>query len=98
MSKAEAVIQSEYPEEVARVIAEALQADNACAKGTKIATKRRAGLVITRVRSLSIEKLLPVVDDLLSCQSLCERTLNLARKQRRETKAAPARGLESLPL
>jgi len=57
--------------------------DNACAKGTRIVTKRRGGLVVTRVRSMSIEKLLPVIDDLLSCQSLSERTLNLVKEQRR---------------
>lgn len=83
MSKVRVVMESEYPEGVARAIAEALQADNACVGGTKIATRRRAGVVITRVESLSIEKLLPVVDDLLSCQSLCERTLDLTRGLRR---------------
>jgi len=84
MAKARAVIESNYPEDVARAIAEALQPDNVSAKGTKITTRRKGGLVTTRVESPSIEKLLPIVDDILSCQALCEKTIDLARGHGRQ--------------
>lgn len=76
-----AVLTAEYPEAVAESVARALQADNSTTPETKIETARTGGVVISRVESISVEKLLPVLDDLLSCQSLCERTLEAADQQ-----------------
>ncbi len=77
MSKIKAVVESNYPEGIATAIAGALQADNHSSKETRIVTHQNDGLVRTEIESTGLEKLLPVIDDLLFCQSICERTLSL---------------------
>jgi hypothetical protein len=76
-----AVVESHHPEDVATAIAEALQADNASKKVTTVSTASEDGLVRSLVEAPTIEKLLPVLDDLLFCQSLCERTLGLTENE-----------------
>lgn len=73
-----AVLESDYRQDIADAIAKALQADNISTPETSIVTSRKGGRVTSRLESASLEKLLPVLDDLLFCQSLCEKTLILA--------------------
>jgi hypothetical protein len=46
-----------------------------------VSTASEDGLVRSLVEAPTIEKLLPVLDDLLFCQSLCERTLGLTENE-----------------
>jgi len=76
-NRARAIFECEYPGGLSGTIAGALQVDNKSTDETTIKTVCEGGRVITTVESVSIEKLLPVLDDILSCQSLCERTLDI---------------------
>jgi hypothetical protein len=72
-----AIFESEYPGNLSRSIASSLQADNKSTPETTITTVSEGDRVITKIESVSVEKLLPILDDILACQSLCEKTLNL---------------------
>jgi hypothetical protein len=74
-SRVTAVVESEYPSAAAEAVSGALEADNISNPDVSVVTERRGGKVVTRVESVSLEKLLPVLDDLLFCQSIAERTL-----------------------
>jgi hypothetical protein len=76
-NKVRAIFECDYPGGLSRTIAGALQVDNKSTDETTIKTICEDGRVVTTVESVSIEKLLPVLDDILSCQSLCERTLDI---------------------
>ncbi len=78
-SRVTAIVESEYPREVAEAISRALEADNVSTADASVATERRERSVVTKVDSVSLEKLLPVLDDVLFCQSIAERTLKVAR-------------------
>jgi hypothetical protein len=78
--KVRAVFECKYPEGMARSVASALQVDNKSTPETTIDTVSDGESVITTVESVSLEKLLPILDDILACQSLCEKTLDLAEK------------------
>jgi hypothetical protein len=75
-----AVFETEYPPNLSKSIASSLQADNKSTQETTIDTYSDGDKVITKIESISVEKLLPVLDDILACQSLCEKTLNLVEK------------------
>ncbi len=77
-----AIVEAEYALSEADAIAKALQADNVSNSETIVSTSSCKGRVLSRVESVSLEKLLPVLDDLLLCQSLAERTLKLAQRGR----------------
>ena len=77
-NRVRAVFECEYPGGVSKSIARALQADNKSTPETTVSTVSDGDKVITTIESISLEKLLPILDDLLSCQSLCEKTLDLA--------------------
>ena len=82
-SRVTAVVESQYQlREAAEAISVALEADNASTKDASVKTERVGNRVITRVESVSLEKLLPVLDDLLLCQSVAERTLRDAGRAR----------------
>jgi hypothetical protein len=81
-SRVTASVESEYPSQVAEAISRALEADNASTADVSVITERLGGRVVTRVDSVSLEKLLPVLDDLLFCQSVAERTLKATRTQK----------------
>ena len=73
-----AILESEYPGGISKSIASALQADNKSTPETTITTVSEGDKVVTTIESISLEKLLPILDDILSCQALCEKTLDLA--------------------
>ena len=79
-SKVRAVFECEYPGDLAKSIASSLQADNKSTRETTVITVAEGKRVITTIESISVEKLLPILDDVLACQSLCEKTLKIAEK------------------
>ncbi len=81
-SRVTAIVESGYPSRQAEAISRALQADNASTEDVSVVTERRGDMVVTRVESVSLEKLLPVLDDLLFCQSIAEGTLKATRAQK----------------
>jgi hypothetical protein len=81
-SRVTALVESEYTPRQAEAISKALEADNISNADVSVVTERRGNTVVTRVESVSPEKLLPVLDDLLFCQSIAEGTLKAARAQK----------------
>lgn len=76
MSSVTATVESEYSPETAGAVSSSLEVDNRSSPEVEIRTQCSGNLVITEVRGESLEKVLPVLDDLLFCQSVCERVLS----------------------
>ena len=84
-----ATVRSDYPGRLADAVARALQADNLNNEDVTVVTESDGGSVVSRLEAVNLEKLLPVLDDLLFCQSVCERTLDVTRGQAGERKRRP---------
>lgn len=80
MSKIKILLRSEYSPDVAKAVAEALQGDNEGNGVARVATDLKGAQVLSEIEAESLEKALSVADDLLFCQSICEKTLSLVEK------------------
>jgi hypothetical protein len=76
MSSVTATVESEYDPQTACAVASSLEVDNRSSPEVEIRTRCSGNQVVTEVRGESLEKALPVLDDLLFCQSVCERVLS----------------------
>ncbi len=77
MESVKIMLLSSYGKEAAKSIGGALQVDNRSTKRVKLLTSVGEGKVETVLEAGSLEKALPVLDDLLFCQSICERVLSV---------------------
>lgn len=71
------LLETEYRPAVARAVAGALAGDDDVREATLAKTWLEGRRVKSRIEAESLEKALSVVDDLLFCQSLSERTLSI---------------------
>ncbi len=80
MSRVRAVVEVEYSPAMADAITKALQADNVNNGRTRVMSYGKGGIVVSEIESSSLEKMLPVLDDLLFCQALSYKTLQVAAR------------------